>query len=141
MARRWLDVARFAESYTLRGFVMPEAWRYRDYCIQAFNGDLPWNQFVKEQLAGDLLQSSSMEVRRREQTAVAFLLLGNNNLEEQDKDQLDMDVIDEQLETLGKAFLAKRSDVLDATITSLIHSNQRLLRSGGHFEILGRVET
>ncbi len=107
MARRWLDVARFAESYTLRGFVMPEAWRYRDYCVQAFNGDLPWNQFVKEQLAGDLLQSPSMEVRRREQTAVAFLLLGNNNLEEQDKDQLDMDVIDEQLETLGKAFLGQ----------------------------------
>ena len=53
--RHWLDVARFAESVTLRGFVFKEAWRYRDYVIDAFNSDLPFDRFVREQIAGDLL--------------------------------------------------------------------------------------
>ncbi len=107
MARHWLDLARFAESYTLRGFVLHQAWRYRDYCIQSFSHDVPWDQFVREQIAGDLMDHPDLEQRRRQQIAVTFLLLGNNNLEEQDKQQLDMDVIDEQLETLGRAFLGQ----------------------------------
>ena len=53
--RHWLDVARFAESLTLRGFVFKDAWRYRDYVIDAFNADMPFDRFVREQLAGDLL--------------------------------------------------------------------------------------
>ena len=107
MARHWLDLARFAESYTLRGFVLHQAWRYRDYCVQSFSRDIPWDQFVREQIAGDLMDHQDLEQRRRQQIAVTFLLLGNNNLEEQDKQQLDMDVIDEQLETLGRAFLGQ----------------------------------
>ncbi len=42
--RHWLDVARFAESLTLRGLVFKEAWRYRDYVIDAFNGDMPYDR-------------------------------------------------------------------------------------------------
>lgn len=57
-ARHWLDVVRFAES---NGFEMnqprPNAWRYRDYVIDAFNQDLPYNEFIREQLAGDSLGS------------------------------------------------------------------------------------
>jgi hypothetical protein len=105
--RHWLDVARFGESLTLRGFVLPEAWRYRDYVIEAFNADLPFYQFVREQIAGDLLAADDVEVRQRQIIATTFLTLGNTNLEEQDKRQLDMDVVDEQLDTLGKAILGQ----------------------------------
>ena len=106
--RHWLDVARFGESVTLRGFVFKEAWRYRDYVIHAFNSDLPYDQFVREQIAGDLIaDEGSIEERQLKSVAPTFLLLGNTNLEEQDKQQLDMDVVDEQLDTLGKVFLGQ----------------------------------
>ncbi len=107
--RHWLDVVRFGESVTLRGFVFHEAWRYRDYVIDAFNEDRPFDEFAREQIAGDLLPSSAqpLAVRQRRLIATTFLALGNTNLEEQDKNQLDLDVVDEQLDTLGKAFLGQ----------------------------------
>ena len=105
--RHWLDVARFGESLTLRGFILKEAWRYRDYAIDAFNRDMPFDQFIREQIAGDLLPSTSLEDRRRQLVATAFLAIGNNNLEEQDKVQLRMDVVDEQLDVITKGFLAQ----------------------------------
>src|SRR5207248_3079372 len=91
--RHWLDVIRFGESLTLRGFVFKEAWRYRDYVIDAFNTDLPFDRFLEEQVAGDLLPATSLADRRRQRIATTFLVLGNNNLEEQDKAQLRMDVV------------------------------------------------
>jgi cytochrome c553 len=105
--RHWLDVARFAESLTLRGFVLKDAWRYRDYVIHSFNQDRPFDRFMQEQVGGDLMPADSVEERRRRMTATTFLAIGNTNLEEQDKKQLVMDVVDEQLETIGKAFLAQ----------------------------------
>lgn len=105
--RHWLDIVRYAESMTLRGLVFHEAWRYRDYVIEAFNQDRPLDQFIREQIAGDLLPDASVEARRRNMIATTFLTLGNANLEDQDKVQLRMDVVDEQLETIGKAFLAQ----------------------------------
>jgi mono/diheme cytochrome c family protein len=105
--RHWLDVARYAESVTLRGFIFKEAWRYRDYVIDAFNNALPFDQFIREQIAGDLLDSKSISEKRRRMIATTFLALGNTNLEEQDKAQLRMDIVDEQLDTIGKAFLAQ----------------------------------
>ncbi|HEX5499989.1 MAG TPA: DUF1553 domain-containing protein, partial [Thermomicrobiales bacterium] len=105
--RHWLDVARYAESMTLRGLVFQEAWRYRDYVIDSFNADRPYDQFVREQVAGDLLPAESVEERRRNLIATSFLALGNANLEDQDKGQLRMDVVDEQLDTIGKGVLAQ----------------------------------
>jgi hypothetical protein len=105
--RHWLDVARFAESLTLRGFVFKLAWRYRDYVIDAYNTDMPFNRFLSEQVAGDLLPSATLAERRRQWIATTFLTLGNTNLEEQDKQQLRMDVVDEQIDTIGKAVLAQ----------------------------------
>ncbi|MDA1014763.1 MAG: DUF1553 domain-containing protein [Planctomycetota bacterium] len=105
--RQWLDVVRYAESITLRGFVFPEAWRYRDYVIDAFNADRPFDRFVREQIAGDLLPAESLEERQRNLIATTFLTMGNNNLEDQDKGKLRMDVVDEQLETIGRGFLAQ----------------------------------
>jgi hypothetical protein len=105
--RHWLDVARYAESVTLRGFIFKEAWRYRDYVIDVFNRDVPFDQFVREQIAGDLLPAAAPVDRRRQLTATTFLILGNTNLEEQDKKQLRMDVVDEQLDVIGKGLLAQ----------------------------------
>ena len=105
--RHWLDVVRFAESVTLRGMIFKEAWRYRDYVIDAFNRDLPYDQFIREQVAGDLLSGSTLEGRQRQRIATTFLALGPTNFEEQDKKLLRMDVVDEQLDTIGKAFLGQ----------------------------------
>ncbi len=105
--RHWLDVARYAESLTLRGFILKEAWRYRDYVIDSFNDDVPYDRFMQEQVAGDLLPATAPAARRRNLIATTFLTLGNNNLEEQDKKQLRMDVVDEQLDTISRAFLAQ----------------------------------
>lgn len=106
-ARRWLDVARFAESVTLRGLVMPEAWRYRDYLIHAFNQDRPFDRMTRDQIAGDLIAHDDIRERQRSAVATGFLALGNSNLEDQDKTKLDFDHIDEQLETIGRAFLGQ----------------------------------
>ena len=104
--RHWLDVARFAESSGGgRTLMFKDAWRYRDYVIEAFNRDLPFDQFIREQLAGDLLPAATPEERRRQVVATAFLVLGPTNYEEQNKDQLRMDIVDEQIDTLGKGFL------------------------------------
>lgn len=105
--RHWLDVARFAESLTLRGFILPEAWRYRDYVMAAWNADRSLGDFIREQIAGDLLPHSTLEQAQRQRVATTFLAIGNTNLEEQDKQQLVMDVVDEQLDVISKAFLAQ----------------------------------
>ena len=105
-ARHWLDIARFAESSGGgRSLVFPEAWRYRDYVIDAFNADMPIDRFLTEQLAGDLLEPDTPDDRARLLTATGYLLLGSINYEEQDKRHLEMDVVDEQLDTLGRGLM------------------------------------
>ena len=105
-ARHWLDVARFSQSTGGgRTLLFGEAWRYRDYVVDSFNSDKPYDQFIREQIAGDLLQDGSMEENRAALIATAFLLLGPTNYELQDKTVLEMDIVDEQLDTMGKAFL------------------------------------
>jgi hypothetical protein len=104
--RRWLDVARFAESSGGgRTLLFRDAWRYRDYVVDAVNRDVPFDQFIREQIAGDLLPAANSESRRRQLIATGFLALGPTNYEEQNKDALRMDIVDEQLDTIGKAFL------------------------------------
>ena len=105
--RHWLDVVRFGESLTLRGFVLPDAWRFRDYVIESFNADRPFNTLMLEHVAGDLMPADSVAQRQRQVVATTFLAMGNTNLEEQDKKMLRMDVVDEQLDTIGKAFLGQ----------------------------------
>lgn len=104
--RRWLDVARFAESSGGgRTLLFKDAWRYRDYVIDSFNRDVPFDTFIREQIAGDLLPHTSPAQRTRQLSATAFLALGPTNYEEQNKAALRMDIVDEQLDTIGKAFL------------------------------------
>jgi len=104
--RHWLDVARFAESSGGgRSLLFPDAWRYRDYVIDSFNQDKPYPHFIAEQIAGDLLPYSTLRQREEQLIATAFLVLGPTNYERQDKDILETDVIDEQIDTLGRVFL------------------------------------
>jgi hypothetical protein len=105
--RHWLDVARYAESMSLRGRLLKHAWRYRDYVIEAFNDDLPYDQFLRQQLAGDLLKATSVDAQRRNLIATTYLMMGDTLLENQDKSQLDMDYVDEQLDAIGKGMLAQ----------------------------------
>ncbi|MBA4066135.1 MAG: hypothetical protein C0501_20940 [Isosphaera sp.] len=105
--RHWLDLARYAESVTLRGLVFKEAWRYRAYVLDAFDRDVPFDRFVREQVAGDLLPAATPADRTRQVVATGYLMLGNNNLEEQDKRQLRMDVVDEQLDVIARGVLAQ----------------------------------
>ncbi len=104
--RHWLDVARFAESSGGgRTALFKDAWRYRDYVISSFNSDKAFTQFITEQIAGDLQNAKTPEERYWQLVATAFLLLGPTNFERQDKPILEMDVIDEQIDTIGKGFL------------------------------------
>jgi len=105
--RHWLDVARYADSNGLDENVgFGNAWRYRDYVINAFNRDKPYDQFLTEQLAGDLLpKTDDIAVRHERLTALGFLTIGPKLLAEPDKVKLEMDMIDEQIETFGRAFL------------------------------------
>jgi len=105
--RHWLDVARYAESMSLRGRLLKHAWRYRDYVIDAFNDDLPYDQFLRQQLAGDLLEATSVDAQRRNLIATTYLMMGDALLENQDKSQLDMDYVDEQLDAIGQGLLAQ----------------------------------
>ena len=114
--RHWLDVARFAESAGGgRSSIFRNAWRYRDYVIESFNVDRPFDEFIREQIAGDLyadaktdsgpITESGLETTRRRLIATGFLALGPKNLDDQNKDSLRLDVIDEQLDTIGQAVL------------------------------------
>jgi cytochrome c553 len=105
--RHWLDVVRYADSVSLRGTIFPDAWRYRDYVIDNFNRDRPFARFIQEQIAGDLLPAEEVADQAQQRIATTFLMLGNTNLEEQDKKQLRMDVVDEQLDVITKGFLAQ----------------------------------
>lgn len=104
--RHWLDVARYADSSGGgRAILFRQAWRYRDYVIESFNRDKPYDEFVREQIAGDLLPYQSADERAERITATGFLALGPINYELQDKEMLDLEVIDEQLDTLGKSLM------------------------------------
>ena len=105
--RHWLDVVRYADSNGLdENLAYANAWRYRDWVVSAFNSDLPYDQFVHAQLAGDLLPPADdphEQLARR--VATGFLSLGAKMLAEDDPVKMQMDIIDEQVDTLGRAFL------------------------------------
>ena len=105
--RHWLDVARYADSNGLdENLVYPNAWRYRDYVIRAFNQDKPIDRFIHEQIAGDLLPSTGREEADYDKTiATGYLVLGAKMLAEDDPVKQEEDIIDEQIDTLGKTFL------------------------------------
>ncbi|MEY3176590.1 MAG: hypothetical protein RLZZ436_4504 [Planctomycetota bacterium] len=106
--RHWLDLARYADSNGLdENFLFREAWRYRNWVIDAINADLPYDRFLLEQLAGDLLPYETLEQRDRQRIAAGFLVVGPKVLLGVNPDRQRMDVADEQLDTIGRAVLGQ----------------------------------
>ncbi|MEZ5403371.1 MAG: DUF1549 and DUF1553 domain-containing protein [Bryobacteraceae bacterium] len=105
--RHWLDVARYADSTGAdEDHRYPHAWRYRDWVIAAFNNDMPYNQFVRAQIAGDTLAApDGAEVNVDGIVATGFLALGPKLIAEQDKVKMFYDIVDEQIDTTGRTFL------------------------------------
>jgi hypothetical protein len=105
-ARHWLDLTGYADMIGTSNEVFAEhAWRYRDYLIQAFNHDKPFDLFIKEQLAGDLMPASSPEQRASQLVATGFLMVGDLEIVNPDKAKMETDHIDTQLIKIGGAFL------------------------------------
>ncbi len=104
--RHWLDVARFAESSGKDvNMTYPDAWRYRDYVIAAFNSDKPYDQFIREQLAGDLMPAPTPQKRAEQEIATGFLAVGPKGLAEKVPRQFALDLADEQVATTSQAFM------------------------------------
>ena len=104
--RHWLDVARFAESSGKeRNYAFPEAWRYRDYVIAAFNADKPYDRFLREQIAGDLLPAKDAAQRNELLIATGFLALGPKGLNERNREAFVMETVDEQIDVATRAAL------------------------------------
>jgi cytochrome c553 len=104
--RHWLDVARYADSNGLdENVAHGNAWRYRDYVVAAFNADKPFDRFLTEQLAGDLLPAASEGQRHEQLIATGFLAIGPKVLAEVDEAKMQFDIVDEQIDTVGRALL------------------------------------
>jgi len=102
-ARHWLDVARYAESDGYRQDAFrPTAWRYRDYCIRAFNADMPYDRFVREQLAGDEIAPADPDAV----TATGFLRQTPYEYNQADIERSWSDVLNEVTDVTGDVFLA-----------------------------------
>ena len=104
--RHWLDQTYFADNIEIgRRVPARHAWRYRDYVIDSINRDTPYPRFILEQLAGDQLPWTKPEERRNNLVATGFLALGPWPLVNADKVQLQMDVVDLQVDMVGRSFL------------------------------------
>lgn len=105
-ARHWLDVARYAESSGKEvNILYPHAWRYRDYVIDSFNRDKPYDQFLSEQIAGDLLPFENKRDQAEKIVATGFLAIGAKGHNNRDRRQFTMDLVDEQIDTLSQSML------------------------------------
>ena len=104
--RHWLDVARYADSNGLdENIAHGNAWRYRDYVVATINQDKPFDQFVIEQIAGDLLPFNSESQQHSQLIATGFLSIGPKVLAEVDQPKMRMDIVDEQIDAVGRVFL------------------------------------
>ncbi len=104
--RHWLDVARYGESTGKDvNVTYPQIWRYRDYVYDAFNQDKPYDQFVREQIAGDLLPAPTDADWQENLIATGFLAMGTKSLNEANPRQHRMDVADEQIDAMSQAIL------------------------------------
>lgn len=105
--RHWLDIARYGESTgSARNLPYPHAWRYRDYVIDAFNKDTPFDKFIHQQIAGDLLDTKDQSQRDEFLTATGFLAMGVRDVNQRFKTRFVMDNIDEQIDAVTRSFLA-----------------------------------
>ncbi|MDA8632620.1 DUF1553 domain-containing protein [Verrucomicrobiales bacterium] len=104
--RHWLDIVRYADSSGGgRAMPLPDAWRFRDYVIDSFSDDKPLDELITAHIAGDLLKWEDFGERSENLTATGFLVLGPHNYENQNKEELNFEIVDEQMDTISRAFL------------------------------------
>jgi len=108
--RHWLDVVRYADSRDSRGIGgaddIGEAWRYRDWVVAAFNRDLPYDRFVRDQLAGDLVPADEPGGFNADGlVATGLLAIGEWGTGDADKEKMMTDIADDQIDVVGRAFL------------------------------------
>ncbi|HEX4130709.1 MAG TPA: DUF1549 domain-containing protein [Pirellulales bacterium] len=136
--RHWLDVVRYSETTANDGnCVMRYAWRYRDYVVAALNRDKPYDQFITEQLAGDLLPATTNLSQMAERVvATGMLMVGPKALAEKDKEQTRLDIVDDQLDVIGRGILGLtlgcarcHNHKFDPILTSDYYSLAGILRS------------
>ncbi|MCA9117351.1 MAG: DUF1553 domain-containing protein, partial [Planctomycetaceae bacterium] len=113
-ARHWLDVVRYAES---NGYAFdrdrPNAWHYRDFVIRAFNSDMPWNEFVTLQLAGDLITDVNVQTREESEAAVnriaatGFIVAGpfTTQQTQKERERSRYEQLDDMIHTMGTSLL------------------------------------
>jgi hypothetical protein len=108
-ARHWLDLVRYADTLGHEfDYPIVNAWRYRDYVIRAFNCDLPYNRFVTEQIAGDLLEKPRLNPSEGFNESVigtGFFWLGQRSHSPVDVRQEEAEVVDNQIDVMAKTFL------------------------------------
>ena len=130
-ARHWMDVVRYADSNGSDfNATFHDAWRYRDFLVRSFAEDRPFDDLIRLQIAGDLVQTDSFQNDQRSSTnaaamddaatnaaatnaaairdglvATTYLTLGTKMLSERDKSKLRMDVVDEQIDTIGRSLM------------------------------------
>ncbi len=105
--RHWLDLVRYADTNGAdENHKLPNAWRYRDWVVRMLNQDLPLDQFIIQQIAGDLLTPPEDEQKAGDLvTATGMLVIGPKMLAEQDKDKMMIDIVDEQIDTVSRTML------------------------------------
>ena len=107
-ARHWMDLMRFAETHGSEGDPdIPNAWRYRDYLIRAFNADVPWNQLIREHLAGDMTEKprvNSAEGINESLLGLAHFRLVEHGFNPVDTLDEQIKTIDSQIDVVSKAF-------------------------------------
>ena len=105
--RHWLDTARYAESNgKSMNLVWPHAWRYRDYVVDALNRDLPYDEFLRQQIAGDLLPAASDELRASRTIATGLLALGAKSYEEGgSREKYLLEQADDQIDVVARGML------------------------------------
>ena len=109
-ARHWLDVVRYTDSFDARGIGgeadVPEAYRYRDWVVNAFNHDLPYDQFVLQQIAGDILATNEAgQFDPDKVVATGVMAIGEWGTGDADKEKMLTDIVDDQIDVTGRAFL------------------------------------
>src|SRR5215213_9485885 len=101
--RHWLDVVRYADTSGCNGdFPVPDAWRYRNYVIDSFNKDKPYDQFLREQIAGDLLPADTEEERYEHIIATGYLPISRRFSSVAEEFHL---TLEDTIDNVGKAFL------------------------------------
>lgn len=107
--RHWLDVVRYTDSFDSRGIGgeadVPEAYRYRDWVVNAFNDDLPYDRFILQQIAGDILAKNSPRYDTNALVATGVYVIGEWGTGDADKEKMLTDIVDDQIDVTGRAFL------------------------------------